>query len=149
MARGNHTTPSTLIEQLTVGSAVLTTTANGMDEQHISEVLFRRDQVGRRSFQAAPNALKLYRLCSYIHSMTTVRRTDEHNLRQAISEILEQTYAIEYAMGLFYRKGSERDLARAQDDIETMRAAVDRLASIIASTNQHDDAQAKVVQAAE
>ena len=81
--------------------------------------------------------------------MTTVRRTDEHNLRQAISEILEQTYAIEYAMGLFYRKGSERDLARAQDDIETMRAAVDRLASIIASTNQHDDAQAKVVQAAE
>ena len=43
--------------------------------------------------------------------MTTVRRTDEHNLRQAISDILEQTYAIEYAMGLFYRKGTERELS--------------------------------------
>ena len=81
--------------------------------------------------------------------MTTVRRTDEHNLRQAISEILEQTYAIEYSMGLFYRKGSERELARAQDDIETMRAAVERLATIIASANQHEDAQANVVEAAE
>jgi hypothetical protein len=81
--------------------------------------------------------------------MTTVRRTDEHNLRQAISEILEQTYAIEYAMGLFYRKGSERELARAQDDIEMMRAAVDRLATIIASANQHADTPAKVVEAAE
>ena len=81
--------------------------------------------------------------------MTTVRRTDGHNLRQAISEILEQTYAIEYSMGLFYRKGSERELARAQDDIETMRAAVERLATIIASANQHEDAQANVVEAAE
>ena len=81
--------------------------------------------------------------------MTTVRRTDEHNLPQAISEILEQTYAIEYSMGLFYRKGSERELARAQDDIETMRAAVDRLGTIIASANQHEDAQANVVEAAE
>jgi hypothetical protein len=82
--------------------------------------------------------------------MTTVRRNDEHNLRQAISEILEQTYAIEYSMGLFYRKGSERELARAQDDIETMRAAVDRLATIIASANQHEDAPAtEVVDAAE
>ena len=81
--------------------------------------------------------------------MTTLRRTDEHNLRQAISEILEQTYAIEYSMGLFYRKGSERELARAQGDIETMRAAVDRLATIIGSANQHEDAQANVVEAAE
>jgi hypothetical protein len=81
--------------------------------------------------------------------MTTVRRHDEHNLRQAISEILEQTYAIEYSMGLFYRKGSEREFARAQDDIEMMRAAVDHLATIIASANQHEDAQANVVEAAD
>ena len=79
--------------------------------------------------------------------MTTVRR-NEHNLRQAISEILEQTYAIEYSMGLFYRKGSEKELARAQDDIEMMRAAVDRLATIIASANQHED-RANIVEAAE
>ena len=38
------------------------------------------------------------------------RRNSEHNLRQVISEILEQTYAIEYAMGHYFRKGSERDL---------------------------------------
>jgi hypothetical protein len=63
--------------------------------------------------------------------MTTVRRTDEHNLRQAISDILEQTYAIEYAMGLFYRKGTEQELARASEDFEIMRGAVDRLGTLI------------------
>ena len=62
--------------------------------------------------------------------MSTTRRTDEHNLRQAISEILEEIYAIEYSMGLFYRKGNERELARAQEDFETMRAAVDRLVDL-------------------
>jgi hypothetical protein len=81
--------------------------------------------------------------------MADLRRTDEHNLRQAISEILEQTYAIEYAMGLFYRKGTQRELARAQEDIETMRAAVDRLRAIVASANQQEDAQAQEVEPAE
>ena len=81
--------------------------------------------------------------------MTTARRTDEHNLRQAISEILEQTYAIEYSMGLFYRKGSQRELARAQEDIETMRAAVDRLRTIVSGADQQEHAEAKVVEAAE
>jgi hypothetical protein len=81
--------------------------------------------------------------------MSTTRRTDEHNLRQAISEILEEIYAIEYSMGLFYRKGNERELARAQEDFETMRAAVDRLDAIVAGANKHDDENAKVVEAAE
>jgi len=81
--------------------------------------------------------------------MSTIRRTDEHILRHAISEILEQTYAIEYSMGLFYRKGNERELTRAQNDIETMRAAVDRLRTIVANANQREDAQANVVEAAE
>ena len=78
--------------------------------------------------------------------MTTVRRTDEHNLRQAISEILEQTCAIEYSMGLFYRKGSRRELARAQEDIELMRAAVDRLGTIVAGADHHEDGQPKVLE---
>jgi hypothetical protein len=81
--------------------------------------------------------------------MTTTRRTDEHNLRQTISEILEEIYAIEYSMGLFYRKGNERELARAQEDFETMRAAVDRLGTIVAGANQHDAENGKVVEAAE
>jgi hypothetical protein len=63
--------------------------------------------------------------------MSETRRSNEHNLRQAISEILEQTYAIEYAMGLFYRKGTQRELARAQEDFEIMRGAVDRLGALV------------------
>ena len=82
-------------------------------------------------------------------TQATQRRTDEHNLRQAISEILEQTYAIEYAMGLFYRKGNERELARAQEDFDTMRAAVDRLGTIVAGADRREDALAKVVEPAE
>jgi hypothetical protein len=78
--------------------------------------------------------------------MTTVRRTDEHNLRQAISDILEQTYAIEYAMGLFYRKGTEPEVARASEDFEIMRGAVDRLGVLIARANQDEDADAKVAE---
>jgi len=78
--------------------------------------------------------------------MATIRRTDEHNLRQAISEILEQTYAIEYAMGLFYRKGAERELARAEEDFEVMRAAIERLGTLIASANQPEDAEPKVAE---
>ena len=78
--------------------------------------------------------------------MTTVRRTDEHNLRQAISDILEQTYAIEYAMGLFYRKGTERELTRASDDFEIMRGAVDRLGTLIARADQPEEAVAKVAE---
>jgi hypothetical protein len=67
------------------------------------------------------------------------RRTSEHNLRQAISEILEQIYAIEYAMGLYYRKGSERELARAQEDLEIMRAAIDRLGAIVSAGERGED----------
>jgi hypothetical protein len=80
--------------------------------------------------------------------MTTVRRTDEHNLRQAISEILEQTYAIEYAMGLFYRKGSLRELERARGDVEDMREAVDRLHAMIVHADQSDGAEPKIVEPA-
>jgi hypothetical protein len=75
-----------------------------------------------------------------------VRRTDEHNLRQTISEILEQTYAIEYAMGLFYRKGSERELAHALEDLEVMRAAVDRLGALIESAHHGEATESKIVE---
>ena len=71
--------------------------------------------------------------------MSTVRRTDEHNLRQAVSEVLEQIYAIEFAMGLFYRKGTERELSRAAEDFEIMRGAVDRLGALIADAGRPPD----------
>ena len=76
----------------------------------------------------------------------TLRRTDEHNLRQVISEILEQTYAIEYAMAQFYRKRSKRDLERAAEDIEIMRGAVDRLGAAIAEAGQEQPAPSKVAE---
>ena len=81
--------------------------------------------------------------------MTTVRRTDEHKLRQVVSEILEQIYAIEYAMGLYYRKGTERELARANEDFEIMRGAVDRLGTLIADADQpSEEPSSKVVEPA-
>ena len=72
------------------------------------------------------------------------RRNGEHNLRQVISEILEQTYAIEYAMGHFFRKGSERDLVRAQEGHEIMRAAVDRLGALIEDANSQEEQASNV-----
>ena len=72
------------------------------------------------------------------------RRNSEHKLRQIISEILEQTYAIEYAMGQFYRKGSERDLVRAQEDQEIMRAAVDRLGTLIENAESEEAAESEI-----
>ena len=81
--------------------------------------------------------------------MTTVRRTDEHKLRQVVSEILEQIYAIEYEMGLFYRKGTERELARANEDFDLMRGAVDRLGTLIAHAGQpSQEASSKVAEPA-
>jgi hypothetical protein len=68
--------------------------------------------------------------------MADVRRTDEHNLRQAISEILAQTYAIEYAMGQFYRKGTNKELLHASEDLEIMRGAVERLSELIATAER-------------
>ena len=71
------------------------------------------------------------------------RRNNEHDLRQVISEILEQTYAIEYAMGLYYRKGPECELARAREDFELMQAGVRRLGSMLAAS---DDSGEPVVE---
>ncbi|MGE3702237.1 MAG: hypothetical protein AB7G08_26200, partial [Hyphomicrobiaceae bacterium] len=64
--------------------------------------------------------------------------------RQDISEILEQTNAIEYAMGQFYRKGSERDLMRAHEDQEIMRVAVERLGTLIENGDSEEAAESKI-----
>jgi len=77
---------------------------------------------------------------------TMARRDNQHNLRQVISEILEQIYAIEYAMGLYYRKGAQRELARAQEDFEVLRAAIDRLGAMVADLHEDDEAEPKVVE---
>jgi hypothetical protein len=74
----------------------------------------------------------------------SVRRTDEHRLRQAISEILEQTYAIEYAMSQFYRRRLPRDVERAAEDLEIMREAVSRLGDLIAEAQSPQPAEPNV-----
>jgi hypothetical protein len=76
------------------------------------------------------------------------RRTSEHNLRQAISEILEEVHAIEYAMGLYYRKGGERDLARAQEDFEILRGAVDRLGTMVGGDREEENGEPAVAKPA-
>lgn len=76
------------------------------------------------------------------------RRNSEHNLRQVISAILEQTYAIECAMDLYFRKGSERELARARDDLEIMRGAVDRLDALIETGESEEAAASKITESA-
>jgi hypothetical protein len=74
----------------------------------------------------------------------SVRRTDEHRLRQAISEILEQTYAIEYAMSQFYRRRLPRDVERAAEDLEIMREAVSRLGDLISEAQSPQPAEPNV-----
>ena len=49
-------------------------------------------------------------------------------------------------MGLFYRKGTERELTRAQEDVEAMRDSVERLWALIAIANQPEDADAKLAE---
>ena len=99
-----------------------------------------------KSLRTERRRLERHRLCSHIFAMTTVRRTDEHNLRQAISDILEQTYAIEYAMGLFYRKGTERELSLASEDFEILSGAVERLGTLIADAGPPDEVSSKVAE---
>jgi hypothetical protein len=60
------------------------------------------------------------------------RRTDALALRQTISQLLEQIYAIEDSMEVFHRKGDRADLERAADNFDDMLRHVDRLGDRIA-----------------
>jgi len=41
-------------------------------------------------------------------------------------------------MGLFYRKGTERELARAREDLQLMHATVDRLDALICNAAERE-----------
>jgi hypothetical protein len=62
---------------------------------------------------------------------TIPRRTDAFKLRQAISHLLDQVYAIEYAMETFHRKGDRGELERAADSFNDMLGYVDQLGDMI------------------
>jgi hypothetical protein len=51
-------------------------------------------------------------------------------------------------MGLFYRKGTERELSRASEDFEIMRGAVDRLGTLIADAGQPSEVSSNVAEPA-
>jgi len=62
----------------------------------------------------------------------TARRTDAVKLRQTISQLLDQVFAIEHSMDIFHRKGDRGELERASENFSEMLSHVDRLGKIIA-----------------
>src|SRR5262249_27026159 len=89
---------------------------------------------GRRMQQ-----LEKYRFCSHMSQMTeaTPRRTEALKLRQTISQLLDQIFAIEQSMEIFHRKDDPGELERAVESFNEMLGSVDRLGELIA------DARAK------
>jgi hypothetical protein len=62
---------------------------------------------------------------------STPRRTGAFKLRQTISQLLDEVFAIEHAMEVFHRKGDRHELERATDSLSDMLGHVDRLGEII------------------
>jgi hypothetical protein len=93
----------------------------------------------------------MYRVCSYIALMTDnkPRRTPTHEVRRAISEILERIDAIEYSVGVYQHKGNLAELERARGNFLTLRRHVDRLGDTIATLDELEAADDRVVEPAE
>jgi len=67
----------------------------------------------------------------------TPRRTEALKLRQTISQLLDQIFAIEQSMEIFHRKDDPGELERAVENFNEMLGSLDRLGELIA------DARAK------
>jgi len=59
------------------------------------------------------------------------RRTDAAKLRQTISQLLDQLYAVEQCMDMFHRKGDPAELGRAAENFNEMLGQVDALGDMI------------------
>jgi hypothetical protein len=96
----------------------------------------RERWIGRRPQM---QQVEKYRFCSHILQMTeaTPRRTEALKLRQTISLLLDQIFAIEQLMEIFHRKDDPGELERAVENFNEMLGSVDRLGELIA------DARAK------
>ena len=75
----------------------------------------------------------------------TLRRTDAVRLRQTISDLLDQVYAIERSMDDFHRKGDRGELERAAENFNEMLGHVDRLGDMIADARAKQRASAALV----
>jgi hypothetical protein len=76
------------------------------------------------------------------------RRTPTHEVRRTISEILERIDAIEYSVGLYQHKGNHVDLEHARENFLTLRRQVDRLGDTIATLDEAETADDRVVEPA-
>jgi hypothetical protein len=70
------------------------------------------------------------------------RRTDAAKLRQTISQLLDQLYAVEHCMELFHRKGDPAELGRAAENFNEMLGQVDALGDMIAEARGKQPAPA-------
>jgi hypothetical protein len=84
----------------------------------------------------------MYRLCSHMWDMTEVsqRRTDAYRLRQTISQLLDQLYAVEYSMQVYDRKDDRGELDRAAESYDGMLVHVDRLGELLRAARYHQNA---------
>jgi hypothetical protein len=69
--------------------------------------------------------------CDHIVGMQESRRTHVTRLRAEISQILEQTFALEQAIQDYGRKRDPIDLARATRDYDAMLAHVDHCGELL------------------
>ena len=71
-------------------------------------------------------------------------------LRQAISQLLDQLYAVEHSMDMFHRKGDRAEIERAAESFKEMLRHVDAVGDMIAEASGKQRAAAhRVVEAAE
>lgn len=68
------------------------------------------------------------------------RRTAAFRLRQIMSQLLDDVFAIEHAMEVFQRKGEPAELERAGAYFNDMLGHVDRLGDIIAEARRNQSA---------
>jgi len=74
----------------------------------------------------------------------TPRRTGAAKLRQTISDLLDQLYAVEHAMGVFHRKGDRAELERAAENFNEMLGHVDALGDMITQARRQQGARERV-----
>src|SRR5215813_12028042 len=88
---------------------------------------------GRRLRTCHIPPLEEYSFCSHISGMLAPapRRTDAAKLRQTISQLLDQLYAVEQCMDMFHRKGDPAELGRAAENFNEMLGQVDALGDMI------------------
>ena len=77
------------------------------------------------------------------------RRTDAARLRQTISQLLDQLYAVEHSMDMFHRKGDRAELEHAAENFSEMLGHVDAVGDIIGEARDKERIAPQVVEAAE